>query len=76
MNKVIVTITKNTIITAYLIAKYTMLTASIMALVIISALLILNYALFTKRSDRHGQAKALHMIHGVNRAIKKARRLY
>ena len=76
MNKVIVTITKNTIITAYLIAKYTMLTASIMALVITSALLIINYALLTRRSDIQGQVKALHMIHSVNRAITKARRLY
>jgi sensor domain CHASE-containing protein len=76
MNAMIVTITKNTIITARVITKCTILTASIMVLVITSALLIINYASLTKRSDRQGQAKALHMIHSVNRTITKARRLY
>jgi sensor domain CHASE-containing protein len=75
MNTVIVTV-KDTIITARLITKYTILTVSIVVLVVTSALLIINYALLTKRSDRQGQVKALHMIHSVNRAITKARRLY
>ena len=73
---VMVTITKNAIIAARAITKYTILTAAIAVLVITSALLIMNYALLTKRSDRQGQAKALHMIHSVNRTITKARRLY
>jgi sensor domain CHASE-containing protein len=76
MNTVIVTVIKDTIITALLITKYTILTVSIVVLVVTSALLIINYALLTKRSDRQGQVKALHMIHSVNRAITKARRLY
>ena len=76
MNTVIVTVMKNTIITARVITKYTILTASIAVLVITSALLIVNYALLTKRSDRQGQVKALRMIHSVNRTIAKARRLY
>ena len=67
---------KNTIITAHMIAKYTILTATITVLVVTSALLIINYALLTKRSDRQGQVKALQMIHSVNRTITKARRLY
>ena len=73
---VIVTIMKNTIITARAITKYTILTAAIAVLVITSALLIINYALLTKRSDRQGQAKALFMIHNVNRTITKAQRRY
>jgi hypothetical protein len=76
MNTVIVTVIKDTIITALLITKYTILTVSIVVLVVTSALLIINYALLTKRSDRQGQVKALHMIHSVNRTITKARRLY
>ena len=76
VNTVIVTIMKDTIITARVITKYTILTAFIVVLVITSALLIINYALLTKRSDRQGQTKALRMIHSVNRTITKARRLY
>ena len=77
MNTVIVTVMKNTIITASLITKYTILTVSIVVLVVTSALLIIiNYALLTRRSDRQGQVKALSMIHSVNRTITKARRLY
>src|SRR5829696_777509 len=56
MNTVIVTVIKDTIITALLITKYTILTVSIVVLVVTSALLIINYALLTKRSDRQGQA--------------------
>ena len=67
---------KNAITTARVIIKYTILTVSIVVLVVTSALLIINYALLTKRSDRQGQVKALHMIHSVNRTITKARRLY